>query len=211
MEPDTLTSIQRSLDRHLTKELHKTFSIIRDVEFAPSNKKLKATHKMLKEEGKGNKPNAAEALDDQDISILWETGAFGEETPESLHNTVWYLLTVHMGMRGRDEHYKLLYGDFKVQSTTDGAKYVEFSERDTKTRTGESSNTRAFKPKMWSTPQNPEHCPVRLFEKYLSKRPSQMSTPDSPFYLAVNYHPAGPDDPWYKRQRIREKTNLDRS
>ena len=31
---------------------------------------------MLKKEGKGNKPNAAEALNDQDISMLWETGAF---------------------------------------------------------------------------------------------------------------------------------------
>jgi len=61
LEPDTLTSIQRSLDRHLTKELHNTLSIIHDTEFAPSNEILKATRKMLKKEGKGNKPNAAEA------------------------------------------------------------------------------------------------------------------------------------------------------
>ncbi len=204
LEPDTLTSIQRSLDRHLTKELHKTFSIIRDTEFASSNEKLKAARKMLKKEGKGNKPNASEALDEQEVAVLWETEAFGEE------NTIWYLLTMHMGMRGRDEHYKLLYGDFEVRSTTDGAQYVEFTERDTKTRTGELSHTRAFKPKMWSTPHNLERCPVRLFTKYLSKRPPEVCTPDSPFYLAVNHHPATPDQPWYKRQRM-EKTNLGRS
>ena len=62
---------------------------------------------MLKKEGKGNKPNAAEALDDQDISILWETGAFGEKT---LQNTVWYLLTMHMVC---EVEIKVLYGDFK--------------------------------------------------------------------------------------------------
>ncbi len=202
-EPGILTCFQRSLDRHLNKELHKSFSIIRDIEFTPSNEKLKAARKMLKKEGKGNKPNAAEALEEQEISILWETGALGEKSPESLQNTVWYLLTVHMGMRGRDEHYKLLYGDFEVQSTADGTlKYVDFSERDTKTRTGEFSDTHAFKPKKWSTPHNTEHCPVRIFEKYLSKRPPQMNTRDSPFYLAINCHPARLNDPWYKWQRM---------
>ena len=58
-EPDTLTSFQRSLDRHLTKDLHKPFSIIRDTEFAPSREKLGAARKWLKSQGKGNKPNAA--------------------------------------------------------------------------------------------------------------------------------------------------------
>ena len=59
---------------------------------------------MLKKEGKGNMPNAAEALDDGDHKKkLWETSALGED-PETLQNTVWFLLTLHMGMRGRDEH-----------------------------------------------------------------------------------------------------------
>ena len=47
-EPDTLTAFQRSIDRHLTKELHKRFSIIRDYQFASSREKLKAARKMLK-------------------------------------------------------------------------------------------------------------------------------------------------------------------
>ena len=53
-QPCSLTSFQRSLDRYLTKALHKTFSIIRDVEFTSSNEKLKAARKMVKKEGKGN-------------------------------------------------------------------------------------------------------------------------------------------------------------
>ena len=55
-EPSTLTSIQRSLDRHLTKDHHKPFSIIRDVEFTASRQKLAASRKMLKKEGKETSP-----------------------------------------------------------------------------------------------------------------------------------------------------------
>ena len=46
-------------------------------------------------------------------------------------------------------------------------KYVEFN--DTKTHSVESSASRPFKPKMWSTPQIEQRCPVRIFEKYNTK------------------------------------------
>ncbi len=51
-EPDTLTSFQRSLDRHLIQELRKPYSIIRDTRFSSSREKLKAVLKMLKKKGK---------------------------------------------------------------------------------------------------------------------------------------------------------------
>ena len=39
-------------------------------------------------------------------------------------------------MRGRDKHYKITYDDFEVKSASDhdDIKFVEFNERDTKTR-----------------------------------------------------------------------------
>jgi len=40
---------------------------------------------------------------------------------------------MHMGMRGCDDHYKLTFGDLKLKSSPGGSRYVEFSERDTKT------------------------------------------------------------------------------
>ena len=40
---------------------------------------------------------------------------------------------------------------------------------------------------MWSTPQNTDRCPVRLFEQYLSKHPKDYCEVDSPLYLAINY------------------------
>jgi len=71
-----------------------------------------------------------------------------------------------MGMCGRDEHYKLKYSDFDKKSTVDDFKYVEFNEQDPKTRSFETSASRQFKPKMWSTPGNPSHCPVHIFEEF---------------------------------------------
>ena len=56
--------------------------------------------------------------------------------------------------------------NLEVKETTDGKRYFQFNKRDTNTRTGGTGqDTKAFRPKMWSTPQNPEQCPVRLFEK----------------------------------------------
>ena len=38
-------------------------------------------------------------LETADIECLWSNGLLGDATPESL------LLTLHLGLRGRDEHY----------------------------------------------------------------------------------------------------------
>ena len=60
------------------------------------------------------------------------------------------------------------------------------TERQTKTRTGaEPKDTRTVKPKMFSVPES-DRDPVRAFHLYASKRPEQMNSVDSPFYLAVN-------------------------
>ena len=157
-----------------------------DRQFALSREALIAARKKLKKEGKGNRSKAADPLEKEDFEQLWESGALGEDDPETLQNSVWLMLCMHMGMRGQDEHHKLKFADFQVKVTSDGKKYVEFNERDTKTRTGASGERRAFKPKMWSNTHCPDRCPVRLFELFVSKRPPEMCKDDSPFYLATN-------------------------
>ena len=169
-EPDTISSFQQSIDRHLVKDLHKRKSIIRDIEFAPSREKLKAARKWLKAQGKGNKPNATESLEPQDVQKLWDEGG---KSPEQLQQSIWWLISTHMGTRGCDEHHKFRLGDFTIKSSTDGVEFVEFSaERGTKTRSGETekstnADARAFKPKMWAIQENPERYPVALFKKLL--------------------------------------------
>ena len=69
-EPSTLTSIQRSLDRHLPKDHHKPYSIKRNVELSSSQQLLKANKKMLKKEGNGNKSKASQPLHSHTVHNL---------------------------------------------------------------------------------------------------------------------------------------------
>ena len=183
-EPDTLTSFQRSIDRHLTKDLCLPYSILRDTQFAPSRGKLKAARKYLKSQGKGNKPHASEALEATEIERLWSEGGLGSDNPGQLQQTIWWLISTHMGTRGCDEHHKFHFSDFSVRANSKGQEYVEFqAERGTKTRTGETekstnADARKFKPKMWATPQRVDRCPVALFKKFIDHRPPVMCQPE---------------------------------
>ena len=41
-------------------------------------------------------------------------------SPEALIRTVWYFLTMHLGMRGRDEDWKPRYGDLSLKVDENG-------------------------------------------------------------------------------------------
>ena len=181
-EPDTLSSFQRSIDRHLTKDLHNPYSIIHDTQFAPSREKLKASRKFLK--GKG-----AEPVDVAEVEQMWQQGALGASDPVTLQQMIWWLISTQMGTRGCDEHHKFKFGDFQLKKASDGTGETEKST---------NADTRVFKPKMWATPDRPERCPVRIFQQYVDRRPPEMCQEDSPFYLSIN-HKHKPGSYWYKK------------
>jgi len=60
---------------------------------------------------------------------------------------------MHFGMRSRQEHQDMMFGDIEMKVTSAGLQYLEFTERETKTRKGEGS-ARPFAPKMFATPGN---------------------------------------------------------
>jgi len=57
--------------------------------------------------------------------------------------------TMHLGLRGRQEHLSMLWGDLEFKSTSDGTVYLEYTERATKTRKGISHDQRHFMPKIF--------------------------------------------------------------
>ena len=76
--------------------------------------------------------------------------------------------------------------------------YNQIIPAGTKTRTGqEHGHKRAFQPKTYATGN--ERCPVRLFKKFKSHRPSEMSKVDSPLFLAIKYKRAPDDNTWYMK------------
>ena len=70
-EPLSLKGLFSSFNQHL-KECKYRVSIIKDVAFECARKCLEAKNKQPKKVGKGNRPNAAEALSDDEINIFYE-------------------------------------------------------------------------------------------------------------------------------------------
>ena len=73
------------------------------------------------------------------------------ENAKSLINSMWLNMTMHFGLRGRQEHTQMLWGDVALLVDDCGNEFLEFNERATKTRSGTSRNVRPFAPKMFAT------------------------------------------------------------
>ena len=98
------------------------------------------------------------------------------------------------------------WGDIILKVSSDGTEYLELNERQTKTRTGESTgDVRKVSPKMFAT--DDERNPVAFYKIYAQKRPSSMMDPDSPFYIAPRTVPLGNPitDQWFIKQKVGEK------
>jgi hypothetical protein len=134
-EPGSLKGMQGSFERHL-KESGYTTSIISDIQFEKSRSALASKQKQLKKKGKGNKPKAAQALTDEERNTLYISRQLGTHSPMALINTLWLNMTIHFGLRGVDEHRKLEWGDITMGTDHTGQNFIQFNERETKTRTG---------------------------------------------------------------------------
>ena len=193
-EPDSLTAVRNSLQRILAAKGSK-INLRDGIEFTKSRTVLAARRKQLVKMGKGNKPNAARALSDEEITHLYKTGYFGTTHPVTLQRAIWWELTTHFGHRARDEARQLNFGDIKIMKEFNSeTEYLLWdTERSTKTRDGARpmAHRRSFDPKAYQTGN--ERCPVLLYKKFVSHRPVTMCVDDAPLFLAVrhnidNYH-----------------------
>ena len=67
-------------------------SIVEDREFEHTRKVLDARCKPLKKEGRRNRTFAAEAISDDEVSVLYESKLLGIASADALINTVWHVL-----------------------------------------------------------------------------------------------------------------------
>lgn len=70
------------------------------------------------------------------------------------------------GIRGGTENHKLKWSDIQLLEDETGREYLEFTERDTKTGTGEITHLRASRPKQYSTPDDPSNCLVAAYKAF---------------------------------------------
>ena len=160
-------------------------------------------------QGKGSNPRASRSLTDDEVEMLFTKGQFGIHSPTSLLNTIWWNNTTHLGMRGGKEHYDLRWGDVQLKPNSTEGQYLEYTERQTKTRHDDTPrNVRSLKPTMWatarstSTPDYPDpRDPQVVYKLYRDQRPHQMNVPTAPFYLGINHEKSGMSSKcWFKTQ-----------
>jgi len=84
----------------------------------------------------GKRPNKTKSLTKEEEEMLWESGQLGDKTPRSLVNTKWWLLTQHLGLRGRQEYHDMTVEDFTIEKDDSGIEFIMFAEGLTKTRQG---------------------------------------------------------------------------
>lgn len=88
---------------------------------------LKKKQKELKSRGKGNKPNAAEPLTDEDISELYAKKVLGNHAPRPLLNTVWMNNCIFFGMQPGQEQRNLCWGDVVLKTDSSSARFLQYS------------------------------------------------------------------------------------
>jgi len=149
--------------------------------------------KDLKQKGLGNKPNAAQPVETEDIEKMWSSGAIGLQNPRSLLHQVWWNNVTHLGMRGFKEQHDCQLSDFTVTE-----QYIEYKERQTKNHQGDEptviKRARKYNNKIWKT-DGGERDPHRAFIEYVGHRPKGCNVPGN-FYLSPVDSPKS--NVWYK-------------
>lgn len=126
----------------------------------------------------------------------------GIMSAQVLLNTLWFMNSIHFGLRGCDEHRQMTWEDGQLIRDVDGTEYLEYleySERQTDTRTAmEIRNIRSVKPKTFATQDGPDETnPVSVYKICGEKRPTSILTTEAPFYPSINYS-KDPGGCWFK-------------
>jgi len=70
---------------------------------------------------------------EEEEEVLWNESKFRSTTPEALVNTMWWILTQHFGLCGRQEHHDMKFDEFQLCKDESGMEFVQFTEGQTKT------------------------------------------------------------------------------
>ncbi|KAK3755850.1 hypothetical protein QZH41_003947 [Actinostola sp. cb2023] len=198
-EPGTLQTYRNGLRRYFLErpcppaidnnfDLDKTGS----AEFEEVATMLSLKKKDLKKKGLGNKPNAADPVEAEDLEKMWSSGDVGLQNPRSLIRLVWWNNVTHLGMRACKEQHDCQLEDFVVRD-----QYIEYTERQTKNRQGDegkAKRARKYNNKLWKT-DGGERDPYRAFMEYVSHRPKGDDVPNNFYLTPIDNTTSGV---WYK-------------
>ena len=192
-EPACLRVMIAAFDRHLREKCYEA-SLLKGREFASSREVLEGVARELRKAGKGNLPNRARSMDNDEIEELWSSGELGTHNPRALNNTVFYTVCMGLAMRGREKHHSMKIQDFEYRKDNSGKVFIYYRYGNTKTNpSGLNFKPKKISGRLYET--GDDRCPVKLFRELIAHRPSSMKT-SGPLYLAVIDRPK--TNVWFK-------------
>jgi len=86
--------------------------------------------KQRAEAGLSLEKKQAEVITKDMEDIMWTTGVLGDRDPKQLVETLFYVLGLHLAIRGRNEHRHLRFqpAQITVKTSDDGRKFLEYRE-----------------------------------------------------------------------------------
>ncbi len=167
---DSLVSIIAGLNANI-KENIGPVNIFKDINFSKTQESLDLSMKLSTSEGVEINEKQAEIISFEDEEKLW-THAFGDNDPQKLQDTLFYLNGLHFAMRSGQEHRDLTTTQLEIKYDPPSLIY---SEKQSKTYNGGLKQRRIDPKKVVHVDifyyDNPQRSHVRLYEKYLSVRP----------------------------------------
>jgi hypothetical protein len=202
---DSLRSLFNGIAFYTKNILNKSWQLWTDPEFSDARRALDTAMKQTAEDGINPQRKRAAPIDEEQEKKLWDRKYLGCKNPKTLNRTVLYLLSVNCGLRGGRELRTLTIGPrgSLALKSVDGVRVLEYTESYSKTyKYGlRDHNVEPKVVTVWPA-DNPDHCPVKLFEKLVSRRPSPCST-DALFLQPVaNYT----ESKWYLNTPIGHNT-----
>ena len=160
--------------------------------------------KRLRSTGLGVSVKQAEPITIDEENQLWEKGVLGDHSPQSLVDTMLFLCGLNFALRSREEHRSLQVSQFTLTHSPSGSLQLEYTENYSKNNAGGLAH-RKVQPKHvlhHANDANPKRCLVRLYQAYMSHRPSEAKT--DAFYLTPLKKPKG--NVWYSKTPIGHNT-----
>ena len=153
-------------------------------------------------------PKQAQVITYEFEKKMWKDGVLGEMDPDTLCNTVLYLLGINLMLRAVDEHY-CLHRDLPYKDSQLSVRYSDLGEKCifyqedtiTKTHDGGLNDKNRQRKEAWIYPNNHNvnRCLLRLILKYLSLCPETYFKKEN-FYLKLLQKPTPRQ--WYGREVI---------
>ena len=196
----SMQGIKFGLQRHF-QAIHRSWDIIKDREFAESNKVFKSVMVKLKTVGLGSVRHK-QPISSNDFSKIRDSDACDPETPRGLQNVVFINLMLFLCNRGQENLRELKPADFLLETDTDDAGLRYITRRDFFTKNNREDSDEKVGGKMYELPGN-ARCPVKSFLLYTSKL-----NPLCPAFWQKprEVTPADPEQPWYCNSPVGNNT-----